>query len=139
MQYNLLGNTGLNVSRLSFGASSLGAVFHPVDESEAIAAVHAALDYGINYFDVAPAYGGTLSEKVLGKALRGVPRNRYFLSTKVGKYTDQVVMATTIWTTRERAFGLRWTRAPNGWAWTISISFTFMISSTRIKNILSGL
>ena len=88
MQYNLLGNTGLNISRLSFGASSLGAVFHPVDESEAIAAVHAALDYGINYFDVAPAYGGTLSEKVLGKALRGVPRHRYFLSTKVGKYTE---------------------------------------------------
>jgi aryl-alcohol dehydrogenase-like predicted oxidoreductase len=88
MQYNLLGNTGLNVSRLSFGASSLGGVFHPVDESEAIAAVHAALDYGINYFDVAPAYGGTVSETVLGKALRGVPRNRYFLSTKVGKYTE---------------------------------------------------
>lgn len=87
MQYNLLGKTGLNVSRLSFGASSLGGVFHPVDESEAIAAVHAALDLGINYFDVAPAYGGTLSETVLGRALIGVPRDRYFLSTKVGKYT----------------------------------------------------
>ena len=87
MQYNLLGKTRLNVSRLSFGASSLGAVFRPVDESEAIKAVHAALDCGINYFDVAPAYGGTLSETVLGKALRGIPRGRYFLSTKVGKYT----------------------------------------------------
>jgi aryl-alcohol dehydrogenase-like predicted oxidoreductase len=50
--------------------------------------VHAALDCGINYFDVAPAYGGTRSETVLGKALRGIPRDRYFLSTKVGKYTD---------------------------------------------------
>ncbi|HUV96966.1 MAG TPA: aldo/keto reductase [Acidobacteriaceae bacterium] len=88
MQYNLLGKTGLQVSRLSFGASSLGGVFHPVDETEAIAAVHAALDCGINYFDVAPAYGGTLSETVLGKALRGIPRARYFLSTKVGKYTQ---------------------------------------------------
>jgi aryl-alcohol dehydrogenase-like predicted oxidoreductase len=87
MQYNLLGKTGLNVSRLSFGASSLGAVFRPVDESEAIKAVHVALECGINYFDVAPAYGGTLSETVLGKALRGIPRGRYFLSTKVGKYT----------------------------------------------------
>jgi len=87
MQYNMLGRTGLKISRLSFGASSLGGVFHSVDESEAIAAVHAALDLGINYFDVAPAYGGTLSEMVLGKALRGIPRNRYFLSTKVGKYT----------------------------------------------------
>jgi aryl-alcohol dehydrogenase-like predicted oxidoreductase len=87
MQYNLLGKTGLKVSRLSFGASSLGAVFRPVDESEAIKSVHVALDCGINYFDVAPAYGGTLSETVLGKALRGIPRGRYFLSTKVGKYT----------------------------------------------------
>lgn len=88
MQYNLLGKTNLRVSRLSFGASSLAAVFHPVDETEAIAAVHAALDCGINYFDVAPAYGGTRSETVLGKALRGIARDRYFLSTKVGKYTD---------------------------------------------------
>ncbi|MGC2637471.1 MAG: aldo/keto reductase [Acidobacteriaceae bacterium] len=88
MEYSVLGKTGLKVSRLSLGASSLGGVFHPVDEKEAIAAVHAALDCGINYFDVAPAYGGTRSETVLGKALRGIPRDRYFLSTKVGKYTD---------------------------------------------------
>jgi L-galactose dehydrogenase len=88
MQYSSLGKTGLQVSRLSFGASSLGGVFHPVDETEAIAAVHTALDCGINYFDVAPAYGGTRSETVLGKALRGIARDRYILSTKVGKYTD---------------------------------------------------
>ncbi len=88
MQYNPLGNTGLNVSQLSFGASSLSAVFHAVDESEAMKAVHTALDAGINYFDVAPAYGGTVSETVLGKALKGIDRSRYYLSTKVGKYTD---------------------------------------------------
>ncbi len=88
MQYNLLGSTGMNVSRISFGASSLSAVFHSVNESEAIKAVHSAFDAGINYFDVAPAYGGTVSETVLGKALKGIPRNRYFLSTKVGKYTN---------------------------------------------------
>jgi aryl-alcohol dehydrogenase-like predicted oxidoreductase len=88
MQYNALGKTGMNVSRLSLGASALGAVFHPVDENQAIAAVHAALDLGINYFDVAPAYGGTRSETVLGKALRGIARDRYYLSTKVGKYTE---------------------------------------------------
>jgi L-galactose dehydrogenase len=87
MQYNALGNTGLTVSRLSFGASALGGVFRSVDESTAIKAVHAALDCGINYFDVAPAYGGTVSESILGKALRGIPRNKYYLSTKVGKYT----------------------------------------------------
>ena len=83
-----LGRTGLQVSTLSFGASSLGGVFHPVDETDAIRAVHTALDLGINYFDVAPAYGGTGSETVLGKALSGIPRDRYFLSTKIGKYTN---------------------------------------------------
>jgi L-galactose dehydrogenase len=88
MQYSFLGKIGLKVSQLSFGASSLGGVFHDVQETEAIRAVHTALDCGINYFDVAPAYGGTRSETVLGKALKGIPRDRYFLSTKVGKYTS---------------------------------------------------
>lgn len=88
MKYNLLGKTGLAVSCLSFGASSLGGVFHSVDENEAIRSVHTALDLGINYFDVAPAYGGTRAETVLGKALKGIPRDSYYLSTKVGKYTQ---------------------------------------------------
>jgi aryl-alcohol dehydrogenase-like predicted oxidoreductase len=88
MEYRSLGRTGLKVSRLSFGASSLSGVFRAVDESEAIRAVHVALDCGINYFDVAPAYGGTVSETVLGKALARIPRERYYLSTKVGKYTN---------------------------------------------------
>ncbi len=87
MDYQVLGGTGLNVSRLSFGASALGSVFRTIDEDEGIRAVHAALDAGINYIDVAPAYGGTVAESVLGKALRDVPRDRYFLSTKAGKYT----------------------------------------------------
>lgn len=87
MDYTELGKTGLNVSRLSFGASALGGVFGDIDEADGIRAVHAALDAGINYFDVAPAYGGTVAETVLGKALKGIPRDRYFLSTKAGKYT----------------------------------------------------
>lgn len=88
MRRNLLGRTGLSVSALSFGASALGGVFRPVEESEAVRTVHAALEAGINYFDVAPAYGGGRSETVLGKALKGIDRSRYVLSTKVGKYTD---------------------------------------------------
>jgi|JI10StandDraft_1071094.scaffolds.fasta_scaffold88703_2 L-galactose dehydrogenase len=88
IQYRPLGRTGMNVSSLSFGASSLGGVFRDVNEAESIAAVHCALDLGINYFDVAPAYGGTRAEAVLGRALKGVPRDRFYLSTKVGKYTN---------------------------------------------------
>ena len=85
MEYRRFGNLGFEVSQLSFGASALGGVFRTVDEAEAIRAVHTALDAGINYIDVAPAYGATRSETVLGKALRGMPRSRYRLSTKVGK------------------------------------------------------
>jgi L-galactose dehydrogenase len=87
MDYRKLGNSGLTVSSLSFGASSLGGVFHDVDEGEAIRAVHSALDCGITYIDVAPAYGATRAEAVLGQALKGVARNRYVLSTKIGKYS----------------------------------------------------
>lgn len=87
MDYQVLGGTGLNVSRLSYGASALGSVFHDIDEDEGNRAVHAALDAGINYIDVAPAYGGTVAETVLGKVLKHVPRDRYYLSTKAGKYT----------------------------------------------------
>ena len=88
MDYNFLGKTNLKVSKISFGASALGGVFREIDEAEGIRAVHAALDVGITYIDVAPAYGGTVAETVLGKALRGISRERYILSTKAGKYTE---------------------------------------------------
>ncbi len=88
MQYRPLGQTGLNVSTLSFGASSLGAVFHPVSVDDCIATVHAALDGGINFIDVSPAYGATLAELNLGRALQGVPRDRYLLATKIGSYSE---------------------------------------------------
>ena len=88
MKYRKLGKTGLKVSALSFGASSLGGVFKPVDESVAIRTVHTALESGINFIDVSPFYGYTKAEEVLGKALKGVPRDRYFLATKVGRYGD---------------------------------------------------
>lgn len=90
MKYNCLGKTGLDVSSLCFGASALGGIYGKVDEAEGICAVHTALDLGINFFDVSPAYGGTRAETLLGKALKGISRERYFLSTKVGKHTNPV-------------------------------------------------
>lgn len=87
MNQNIMRGTKISVSALSFGASTLGSVFHEVNENEAIATVHAALEMGATYFSVAPAYGATRSETVLGKALRGIDRSRYRLSTKVGKRT----------------------------------------------------
>ena len=64
MEYNILGETDLRINKLSFGASSLGSVFRPVDEDDAIGAVHTALDLGINFIDVSPYYGNTVAETV---------------------------------------------------------------------------
>ena len=86
MVYNDLGRTGLRLSNLGFGASSLGGVFHSIREEEGIEAVFTALDNGINFIDVSPYYGHEKAETVLGKALRQVKRDRYVLSTKVGRY-----------------------------------------------------
>lgn len=86
MQYNELGKTGMRVSNLGFGASSLGGVFHSIREKEAIEAVNTALDGGINFIDVSPYYGHLKAETVLGKALKDIKRDRYYLSTKVGRY-----------------------------------------------------
>lgn len=86
MEYNEIGKTGMRVSNLSFGASSLGGVFHSVDEQAAIRAVNVALDGGINFIDVSPYYGHLKAETILGKALRNIRRDRYYLSTKVGRY-----------------------------------------------------
>jgi len=89
MEYRKLGKTGLEVSILSFGASSLGSVFRPIDDDEGIRALHVALDLGVNLIDCSPFYGITTAERVLGKALRGVPRDKYVLATKVGRYGEE--------------------------------------------------
>ncbi|MBR1388344.1 MAG: aldo/keto reductase [Prevotella sp.] len=86
MVYNEIGKTGMRVSNLSFGASSLGGVFHGIREEEGIRAVHVAIDNGINFIDVSPYYGHLKAEIVLGKALKEIPRDKYYLSTKVGRY-----------------------------------------------------
>lgn len=86
MEYREIGRTGMKVSALSFGASSLGSVFRDTKESEAIAAVHTAVEMGMNFIDVSPYYGHYKAETVLGKALREIQRDKYYLSTKVGRY-----------------------------------------------------
>jgi aryl-alcohol dehydrogenase-like predicted oxidoreductase len=86
MEYRKIGQTGLEVSSLSFGASSLGGVFHALKEEDGIKAVHTAVDNGINFIDVSPYYGHEKAETVLGKALKEIDREKYCLSTKVGRY-----------------------------------------------------
>lgn len=85
MEYRQLGKTSLLVSIVGFGASPLGDFFGEIDPAEGTAAVHFAVDHGINYFDVSPYYGLTLAEKRLGQALEG-RRQRVVLATKCGRY-----------------------------------------------------
>lgn len=86
MRYTEIGKTGLKVSNISFGASSLGSVFHETKETESIKATETAIEGGINFIDVSPYYGHYKAETVLGKALKIIPRDKYYLSTKVGRY-----------------------------------------------------
>lgn len=90
MKYRRLGQTDLEVSVLSYGASPLGGVFgDEVDVDSGIRTVHAAVDHGINFIDVSPYYGDTKAETVLGKALAGITRDRYYLATKCGQYGQE--------------------------------------------------
>ncbi len=91
MEYREIGKTGMKVSALSFGASSLGGVFHSIKESEAIQSVYTAVENGLNFIDVSPYYGHYKAETVLGKALKGIDRSKYILSTKVGRYGENGV------------------------------------------------
>src|SRR3954464_13748623 len=87
MQTRPFGKTGLSLPILSFGASSLGQEFRQVDINEALRSVHVALDLGMNFIDTSPFYGRGMSEVLLGVALRGIPRDRYLLGTKLGRYS----------------------------------------------------
>src|SRR5438105_1253767 len=86
MKHRPLGRTGLRLPWLSYGASSLGQEFRPVDLNEALRSVRVALDLGMTFIDTSPFYGRGLSECLLGVALRGVPRDSYLLGTKLGRY-----------------------------------------------------
>jgi len=86
MQQRFLGRTGLQLPVLGFGASSLGQEFRSVTLDEAVESVRVALDLGMNLIDTSPFYGRGMSEVLLGVALRDVPRDRYKLCTKLGRY-----------------------------------------------------
>ncbi|HZJ16017.1 MAG TPA: aldo/keto reductase [Chthoniobacteraceae bacterium] len=81
-----LGNTDLQLPILSFGASSLGAEFRHVTLEEVLQSVRVALECGLNFIDTSPFYGRGMSEVLLGVALKDVPRERYTLCTKLGRY-----------------------------------------------------
>lgn len=83
-----LGATDLEVSRICFGTWQFGGDWGSIDEREAIAAVGRARELGIDFFDTAQAYGFGVSERLLGRALEGVPRERVTIATKGGLRKD---------------------------------------------------
>jgi D-threo-aldose 1-dehydrogenase len=86
-----IGRTGLRVTRLGLGGVALSGASPATDperttaKTEAVALIQQSLARGVNYLDTAPMYGVGESEARYGEALRGVPRERYVLSTKVGR------------------------------------------------------
>lgn len=80
-----LGRSDVRVTALGFGGAAVAGLYQDVGEEEAAAAVDAAWAAGVRYFDTAPHYGLGLSERRLGEALRGRPRDGFTLSTKVGR------------------------------------------------------
>jgi aryl-alcohol dehydrogenase-like predicted oxidoreductase len=86
LQTNPLGSTGMEISRVGFGAWAIGGGgwefgWGPQADDESIAAIHRALELGVNWIDTAAAYGFGRSEQIVGGALRGL-RERPYVFTK---------------------------------------------------------
>jgi D-threo-aldose 1-dehydrogenase len=79
------GLVGVGLTALGFGAAPLGNLYTTVTDSQAFAAVQRAWDLGVRYFDTAPFYGYGMSEDRLGRALSGMERGSFVLSSKVGR------------------------------------------------------
>lgn len=84
MKYRELGRTGWKVSEISFGAWAIGGAWGDVDDKESLAALHAALDGGVNFFDTADVYGDGRSERLLAK-LRKERKENVYIATKAGR------------------------------------------------------
>jgi aryl-alcohol dehydrogenase-like predicted oxidoreductase len=84
MNYRSLGRTGWRISEISFGAWAIGGAWGRVDDRESLAALHAALDGGVNFFDTADVYGDGRSERLLAK-LKKERKERFYIATKAGR------------------------------------------------------
>ncbi|HTQ07963.1 MAG TPA: aldo/keto reductase [Polyangiaceae bacterium] len=84
MKYRELGRTGFRVSTVSFGAWAIGGTWGDVDDAESMAALHRALDLGVNFFDTADVYGDGRSERLL-RRLRSERVEPFYVATKAGR------------------------------------------------------
>lgn len=84
MKYRELGRTGWKVSEISFGAWAIGGAWGNVEDKDSLAALHAALDGGVNFFDTADVYGDGRSERLLAK-LKKERKEKFYITTKAGR------------------------------------------------------
>ena len=89
MQYRDLGRTGWKVSEISFGAWAIGASWGEVNDDESLAALHRAIDLGVNFIDTADVYGDGHSERLIAQVLRDRPGEDIIVATKAGRRLPQ--------------------------------------------------
>ncbi len=92
MQYRELGRTGWKVSTVSFGTWAIGGAWGPVKDAESLAALHKAIELGVNFFDTADVYGDGRSERLLAQ-LRQQHSETIHIATKAGRRLDPHVAA----------------------------------------------
>jgi aryl-alcohol dehydrogenase-like predicted oxidoreductase len=85
MIYRPLGRTGWNVSAIGFGAWAIGGTWGDTDDTAAMAALHRALDRGVNFFDTADVYGDGHSERLLARLRKERPGDKFHIATKAGR------------------------------------------------------
>jgi len=87
MEYRKLGRTNWNISAISFGAWAIGSAWGSVNDKDSLAALHTALDAGVNFFDTADVYGDGRSERLLAQ-LRHERTEKFYIATKAGRRLD---------------------------------------------------
>jgi aryl-alcohol dehydrogenase-like predicted oxidoreductase len=85
MKYRPLGKTGMNVAEVSFGAWAIGGSWGEVDDKESMAALHKAVDMGVNFIDTADVYGDGRSERLIAQLKRERPGETIYVATKAGR------------------------------------------------------
>ncbi|SNC75991.1 Predicted oxidoreductase [Hymenobacter gelipurpurascens] len=89
MEYIELGNSGLHVSRITFGSWAAGGwMWGGTEQNDAVGAIHASYELGVTSIDTAPIYGQGLSEEIVGEAIKSLPRDKVQILTKFGMRWD---------------------------------------------------
>src|SRR5882757_77743 len=92
MEYRELGESGVSVSAITFGAWAIGGwMWGGTERTDAVAAIKASYDEGVTSIDTAAVYGQGLSEEIVGEAIQGMPRDKVQIMTKFGMRWDKAI------------------------------------------------